>query len=55
MAKKKEEEKIEAFDIKEALNEVNPYLKDGFHRFIATKDVKSKKDFEKLLKEYGGL
>ena len=54
MAKKKEEKKAEPFDIKEALNEVNPFLRDGFHKFIIGKDVKSQKEFNKLLEEYGG-
>ena len=54
MAKKKEEKKIETFDIKKALNEVNPYLKNGFHKFILNKDIKSQKEFNELLEEYGG-
>lgn len=54
MAKKRQEKQADTFNINEALKNVNPYLKNGFHKFILNKDVKSQKDFEKLLKEYGG-
>ena len=60
MAKKKEdkeekEEKKESFDLKNALETVNPYMLDGFKRFLVGKDVTSQKQFNKLLKEYGGV
>lgn len=54
MAKKKEKEEKEKFDLSEALAVVNPFMLDGFKRFIADKKVASQKDFDKLLKEYGG-
>lgn len=60
MSKKKEElkEKIEdGFDIEKEFEKINIYLRDGFKKFIyETKEdgVKTKKEFDKLLKEYGG-
>ena len=56
MGKKKNESKKidENFDILTELENVNEYLRQGFKEFIWNKDVKSKKEFEKLLKEYGG-
>lgn len=59
MAKKKEEkvekkEKKESFDLNKALQDVNPYMLEGFKRFLLDKEVTSQKDYEKLLKEYGG-
>lgn len=52
MAKKKEEKK--PFDVHEALKNVNPYLKRGFYKFILNMDIKSEKEFNELLKDYGG-
>ena len=58
MAKKKEKgeekEKGKKFVLSEALADVNPYLKEGFHRFILDKNVTSQKRFNELLEEYGG-
>ena len=57
LAKKKDkkvEEEKDDFNIDIALKEVNPFLLEGFKRFILNKDVKTKKEFDKLLKEYGG-
>lgn len=54
MAKKKEDKKAETFDLNKALDTVNPYLKTGFYKFIIGKEIKSQKDFNKLLEEYGG-
>ena len=48
LAKKKEkgEEKEKGkFVLSEALADVNPYLKEGFHRFILDKNVTSQKRF----------
>ena len=49
MAKKKEDKKAETFDLNKALDTVNPYLKTGFYKFIIGKEIKSQKDFNKLL------
>lgn len=58
LAKKKEkenkEEKDNKFVLSEALKEVNPYMLEGFTRFILDKNVTSQKRFNDLLKEYGG-
>lgn len=54
MAKKKENKKAETFDLNKALNEINPYLKTGFYKFIVEKQVESQKDFNELLQKYGG-
>ena len=57
MAKKKEEKK-EDFNIEEEMENVNEFLRDGFKRFLmkAKADgVKTKKEFDKLLEEYGGV
>ena len=58
LAKKKEKgekkEKGKKFVLSEALADVNPYLKEGFHRFILDKNVTSQKRFNELLEEYGG-
>lgn len=58
MAKKKKEKEVEEdFDIAEEMKNINPFLVDGFKKFIfeiKKADVKSKKEFDELLKEYGG-
>ena len=57
MGRKKKEDKKEEkedFDILSALEDVNEYLRQGFKEYIWDKGVKSKKEFDKLLKEYGG-
>ena len=57
MAKKKEKENKEEkgkFVLSEALKEVNPYMLEGFTRFILDKNVTSQKRFNELLKDYGG-
>lgn len=54
---KKEEKKEEGFDIKKEFKELNPFIVDGFKKFIYNvkgAEVKTKKEFDKLLKEYGG-
>ena len=58
MSKKKENEsksKETYFNLEEALSEVNKYLREGFVAFIEDKKVKTQKEFDKLLKEYGEL
>lgn len=59
MAKKKTDEKKkkekEDFNIQTALETVNPFILDGFKRFILNKEIKSEKEFNNLLEEYGGL
>ena len=52
--KKNEKEEKEKFDLSKALAVVNPFLLEGFKRFIMDKKVASQKDFDKLLKDYGG-
>lgn len=60
MAKKKEKEneeiekEKETFDLEKALENVNPFMIEGFKRFIADKKVSTEKKFLELLKEYGG-
>lgn len=55
MAKKKKEEKEkEEFDILTELENVNKYIRQGFKEFIWDKGVKTKEEFDELLKEYGG-
>lgn len=60
MAKKKEKIKEEIkqdFDIEKEFEKVNVYLRSGFKKFIyevKKEDVKTKNEFDKLLKEYGG-
>lgn len=59
MAKKKTDEKKkkekEDFNIQTSLETVNPFILDGFKRFISNKEIKSEKEFNNLLEEYGGL
>ena len=58
MAKKKEEIKKEVFNIEEEMENVNEFLRDGFKKFLKktqTEGVKTKKEFDKLLEEYGGV
>lgn len=60
MAKKKvesKEKKEESFDIEAEFEKINPFLVDGFKKFIYKvkgAEVKTKNEFDKLLKEYGG-
>ena len=54
MAKKKIEDKDDGFDIHEALESVNEFMREGFKEYIWDKGVKTEKEFKKLLKEYGG-
>ena len=59
MAKKKEKvkkEEKENFDLQIALKDINPLLRDGLERFILkfNLQIKSQKQFDDLLKEYGG-
>ena len=56
LAKKKIEEEIKEkeFDILTELENVNEYLRQGFKEYIWDKGVKTKKEFEDYLKEYGG-
>lgn len=50
----KEEPKKEApFDVENALLGVNRFLREGFRSFIEDKKVKTQKEFDKLLTEYG--
>ena len=53
-SKKENKKKEEDFDINKELETVNPFLVDGFKRFILNKEITSKKQFEKYLKDYGG-
>lgn len=54
---KKEEKKEESFDIEAEFEKINPFIVEGFKKFIYKvkgAEVKTKKEFDKLLKEYGG-
>ena len=53
--KKKQETKNEPFKLEEALQNVNPYLREGFHWFIIDKKITNQKDFDKELEIYGGF
>jgi len=56
--KKIEEEKSDApFDLIKALEGVEPYFRDGLHKLIYNLkiDIKSQKEFDKLLEDYGGF
>lgn len=43
------------FNLNEAIEEVNPFLRDGFLRFIKGEEIKSQKKFNELIKSYGEL
>lgn len=53
--KQKKEPKKEPFNLKEALKNVNPFLREGFHWFINDKKITNQKDFDKQLEIYGGF
>lgn len=53
--KKQEVTKNEPFKLEDALAEVNPLLREGFHWFIIDKKITNQKDFERELKIYGGF
>ena len=55
MAKKKTDEKTKKdFDIDKKFEMLNPFMIDGFKRFLMDKNVKSEEEFKKYLEEYGG-
>lgn len=49
----KEPKKEAPFDVENALLTVNRFLREGFKSFIEDKKVKTQKEFDKLLQEYG--
>lgn len=59
MARKKKEEKIEEelFDIKQELEKVNPFIREGLQKYIFENGlvIKTKKEFNDLLEKYGGF
>lgn len=50
---KEEPKKETPFDVENALLTVNRFLREGFKSFIEDKKVKTQKEFDKLLQEYG--
>lgn len=56
MARKKKEEKKEDFKIEEELEKINLYLREGLEKYIFENNIvlKSKEEFEELLRKYGG-
>ena len=54
--KKKTEEKKEDFKIEDELEKINLYLREGLEKYIFENNIvlKSKEEFEELLKKYGG-
>ena len=54
---KKQEKEENDFNIEEMYKTVNPYLLEGFKKYIFANNIKIKnaKDFEKVYKTYGGL
>ena len=50
---KEEPKKETPFDVENALLTVNRFLREGFKSFIEDKKVKTQKEFDKLLTEYG--
>ena len=50
---KEEPKKETPFDVENALLGVNRFLREGFKSFIEDKKVKTQKEFDKLLTEYG--
>lgn len=62
MSKKKEENNKDknekgSFDLQEALQSINPFLVEGLQRYIYENEleIKSQKDFDKLVERYGGF
>ena len=43
------------FNLREALERVNPFLRDGFIEYLMDKKIKDIEEFNKYLKEYGGV
>lgn len=55
-SKKKESPKEDSkFDLEESLSQVNRFLLPGFRDYIADKEVKNQKQFDKYYKEYGAM
>ena len=57
MAKTKKTTKKEdtpKFDLNDALKQVNPLMREGFHKFILNTEVKTLDDFKKYYKIYAG-
>ena len=57
MAKKKTEEKAEAFDLEQALVDCPKpeWYKKAFCKVMDTSKIKSEADLKKLMKEFGGM
>ena len=55
--KKEKKEKSEPFDLIKALDNVNPLLREGLHKYIITNNINvtSQKRFNELLEKYGGF
>ena len=52
--KQKKSIKKEEFNLTEAYEDVNPYLLEGFKKYLQGKEVKTRKQFDDYLKNYGG-
>ena len=52
---KKNKEPAKTFDLEEAMEKVNPLLRDGFRWFIMNKKITNQKAFDELIKIYGGF
>lgn len=57
MAKKKAKKIEEEFDLEQAFTKVNPYLLEGLKKYIFVNglDIKTQKEFDDLIKHYGGF
>ena len=57
MSKKENKEEENLFDLQKALEDVNPYLREGLEKYIYYNNVKvtNQKEFDKTLKIYGGF
>ena len=43
------------FNLREALENVNPFLRDGFTEYLMDKKIKDIEEFNKYLRKYGGV
>lgn len=56
MAKKKEK-KAKSINLDEELKKINPYIREGFERYLFENGImiKTEEEFNKQLKKYGGF
>lgn len=57
MARKKKEDKKEEFDIEGAFSKVDTFLVEGLKKYIFENGlvIETQKEFDELLKKYGGF